>query len=216
MLRLFTRVAVVCDHTMLQDAHALRGMLEAFGLQVDFYFFVQKRQVLDFFAQPLNYAYTVIFCHGSGKTAEDMHLRLEVVDQKDGDYDTPEGWDRVVVELTPAKIVEYVQNREGTLLSTACSSGRKPLAEAFLKSGYQSYIAPVHPDDPTKEIDVDIDSSLVFFTSFFYYLMDGVDRDDSTTSYTEQEAAEKAAQLDPHFQHGTKTFQRYTAVEEKI
>ena len=36
MLRLFTRVAVVCDHTMLQDAHALRGMLEAFGLQVDF------------------------------------------------------------------------------------------------------------------------------------------------------------------------------------
>ena len=53
-----------------------------------------------FFAQPLNYAYTVIFCHGSGKTAEDMHLRLEVVDQEDGDYDTPEGWDRFAVELT--------------------------------------------------------------------------------------------------------------------
>ena len=48
MLRLFTRVAVVCDHTMLQDAHALRGMHEAFGLQVDFYFFVQKRQIFDF------------------------------------------------------------------------------------------------------------------------------------------------------------------------
>ena len=216
MLRLFTRVAIACDRTMLQDAHALRGMLEAFGLQVDFYYFIQKRQILDFFAQPLNYAYTVIFCHGSGKTAKDMHLRLEVVDQEDGNYDTPEGWDRVVVELTPAKIVEYVQNREGTLLSTACSSGRKPLAEAFLKSGYQSYLAPVHPDDATKEIDVDIDSSLVFFTTFFYYLMDGVDRDYSTTSYTEQEAAEKAAQLDPHFRFGTKTFQRYTAVSEKI
>lgn len=217
MLRLFTRVAIACDRTMLKEAQALRGMLEAFRLQVDFYYFVQKRQILDFFAQPRNYAYTIIFCHGSGETAEDMHLRLEVVDQENGDYDTPgdEGWDHVVVELTPAKIAEYVQNREGTLLSTACGSGREPLAEAFLKSGYQSYIAPVHPDDP-KEIYVDLDSSLVFFTSFFYYLMDGVDRDYSTTSYTEQEAAEKAAQLDPHFRCGTKTFQRYTAVEEKI
>ena len=39
----------------------------------------------------------------------------------------------VVVELTPAKIAEYVQNRDGALLSTACGSGREPLAEAFLK-----------------------------------------------------------------------------------
>ena len=214
MLRMFTRVAVVCDRTMLRDAQALRGMLEAFGLQVDFYFFVQKRQILDFFSQPRNYAYTVIFCHGSGETAENMHLRLEVVDQEDGDYDTPgdEGWDHIVVELTPAKISEYVQSREGALLSTACGSGREPIAEAFLKSGYRAYIAPVHPDEP-EEIYVDLDSSLVFFTSFFYYLMDGVDRDYSTTVYTEQEAAEKAAQLDPHFRFGTKIFRRYTADE---
>ena len=174
MLRLFTRVAIACDRTMLKDAHALRGMLEAFGLQVDFYYFVQKRQILDFFAQPRKlrlYGYLLprFWC----ETAEDMHLRLEVVDQEDGDYDTPgdEGWDHVVVELTPAKIAEYVQNREGTLLSTACGSGREPLAEAFLKSGYQSYIAPIHPDDP-KEIYVDLDSSLVFFYQFFL-LSDG-------------------------------------------
>ena len=173
MLRMFTPVAIVCDRTMLREAHALRGVLESFALQVDFHYFIQKRQILDFFAQPRNYAYTIIFCHGSGKTAEDMHLRLEVVDQEAGDYDTPgdEGWDFVVVELTPAKIAEYVQNRDGTLLSTACGSGREPLAEAFLKSGYRSYIAPVHPDDP-EEIYVDLDSSLVFFTKFFL-LSDG-------------------------------------------
>ncbi len=215
MLRMFTPVAIVCDRTMLREADALRGVLESFRLQVDFHYFVQKRQILDFFLQQRNYAYTVIFCHGSGQTAEDMHLRLEVVDQEDGDYDTPgdKGWDHVVVELTPAKIAEYVQNRDGTLLSTACGSGREPLAEAFLKFGYCSYIAPVHLDDP-EEIYVDLDSSLVFFISFFYYLMDGVDRDYSTTTYTEQEAVEKASQLDPDFRFGTKTFRRYTKKEK--
>ncbi len=105
-----------------------------------------------------------------------------------------------------------MKNLDGALLSTACGSGREPLAAAFLNSGYQSYIAPVHPDDP-EEIYVDLDSSLVFFTDFFYYLMDGVDRDYSTTTYTEQEAAEKAAQLDPHFRFGTKIFRRYTTKE---
>ena len=214
MLRMFTPVAIVCDRTMIREAHALRGVLESFALQVDFHYFIQKRQILDFFAQPRNYAYTIIFCHGSGKTAEDMHLRLEVVDQESGDYDTPgdEGWDFVVVELTPAKIAEYVQNRDGTLLSTACGSGREPLAEAFLKSGYRSYIAPIHPDDP-EEIYIDLDSSLVFFINFFYYLMDGVDRDYSTTTYTEQEAVENASQLDPDFRFGTKIFRRYTTKE---
>ena len=43
--------------------------------------------------------------------------------------------------------------------------------------------------------------------------MDGVDRDYSTTTYTEQEAAEKASQIDPHFRFGTKIFKRYTEKE---
>ena len=83
MLRLFTPVAIVCDRTMLREADALRGVLESFRLHVDFHYFVQKRQILDFFSQQRNYAYTIIFCHGSGETPEDMHLRLEVVDQED-------------------------------------------------------------------------------------------------------------------------------------
>jgi hypothetical protein len=210
---MFTPVAIVCDRTMLREAHALRGVLESFALQVDFYYFIQKRQVLDFFAQPRNYAYTIIFCHGSGETAEDMHLRLEVVDQKSGDYNNPVGWDFIAVELTPTKIAEYVQNRDGTLLSTACGSGRKPLAQAFLKSGYCAYIAPVSLEDPDEFEDVDLDSSLVFFITFFYFLMAGVERDYSTTTYTEQEAVEKAAQLDPDFFLGTKCFRRYARKE---
>ena len=64
-----------------------------------------------------------------------MHLRLEIVDQEDGNYNSPgdEGWDHIVVELTPARIEEYVRDRDGALLSTACGSGREPLVNAFLK-----------------------------------------------------------------------------------
>lgn len=213
MLKMFTPVAIVCDHTMFREAHALRTVLESFALQVDFHYLIQKRQVLDFFAQSRNYAYTVIFCHGSGESVDDMHLRIEVVDQQSGDYDNPEGWDFIAVELTPARIAEYIQNRDGTLLSTACGSGRKPLAEAFLNAGYSAYIAPISLEDSEEHEDVDLDSSLVFFITFFYYLMAGVERDYSTTTYTEQEAAEKAAEVDPDFILGTKCFRRYTTEE---
>lgn len=64
-----------------------------------------------------------------------------------------------------------------------------------------------------RDSHVDIYSSLVFYITFFYYLMDGVGRDDSSISYTEQKADEKAAQLDPHFRFGTKIFHRYTTQE---
>ncbi len=205
MLRLFTPVAIVCDHTMTDDASALRGMLESFRLRVDFYHFIQKPQVFDFFAQPNNYAYTILICHGTGETPEDMNIRFEVVDQESGDYDNPEGWDSVTIELTPTKIAEHLQNRGGTLISIACGSGREPLAHAFLKSGYQTYIAPA-------ETFVNAGSALVFVVNLFYYLM-AEDRDYATTIYTEKEAVEKAAQLDPDFCYGTKLYRYYTTKE---
>ena len=206
MLKLFTPLAIACDHTMTEEASALRGMLESFRLRVDFYRFVQKPQVFDFFSQARNYAYTIILCHGGGDTPEDMALRLDVVDQVSGDYENPEGWDSVTVELTSAKIAEHIKNRDGTLISIACGSGREPLADAFLKSGYHTYIAPTNFSNT--------DSALVFVVNLFYHLMAG-DRDYATTVYTEQEAVETAAQLDPAFIYGTKLFRYYTSVEDK-
>ena len=194
---------------MTEEASALRGMLESFRLRVDFYRFVQKPQVFDFFALPRNYAYTIILCHGGGGgTPEDMHVRFEVVDQVSGDYENPEDWDSATIELTPTNIAEHVQNRDGTLISIACGSGRAPLADAFLKSGYRSYIAPTETFSNT-------DSALVFVVNLFYHLM-AEDRDYATTTYTEQEAVEKAAQLDPDFIYGTKLFRCYTSIENKV
>ena len=90
MLKLFTPVAIVCDHTMTEEASALRGMLESFRLRVDFYRFVQKPQVFDFFAQPRNYAYTIILCHGGGGTPEEMALTIRLR----SDYENEGDWDK--------------------------------------------------------------------------------------------------------------------------
>ena len=103
------------------------------------------------------------------------------------------------------EIAEYLQNRGGTLISITCGSGRKPLANAFFKSGYRTYIAP-------GETYADTDSALVFIVNLFYQLM-AEDREYATTIYTEQEAAEKAALLDPDFCYGIKLFRCYTTKE---
>lgn len=208
MLKLFIPVAIVCDNTMIEKASALRGMLESFRLRVDFYRFVQKPQVFDCFAQHRSYAYTIILCHGGGDTPEDMHIIFEVVDQASGDYDNPEDWDSVNIKFTPAKIAEHVQNWDGTLLAISCGSGREALAQAFLQSGYHIYI------DPTETYS-DTGSTLVFVGNLFYFLM-AEDRDYATTIYTEQEAVEKAVQLDPDFCYGTKLFRCYTTAEDNV
>ena len=46
MLSLFTPVAIVCDHSMNDDASALRGILESFRLRVDFYHFLKHLLML--------------------------------------------------------------------------------------------------------------------------------------------------------------------------
>jgi hypothetical protein len=158
----FTPVAIVCDHTMVEPACALRAVLESFRLRVDFFRMVQLRQVQSFFADPpARYEYTVIWTHGSGSTEEDMHIAFDVVDQKDGDYQRPEGWETVIHKLTPAEIAAYGRHSSGTLISTACGSGREPLAQAFLQRGYRAYIAPL-------ETYYDADAGLLFCITFFY------------------------------------------------
>jgi hypothetical protein len=202
-MQLFTPIGIVCDHTMVEPATALRAVLESFRLRVDFYRMVQRRQVLSFFAEPpAQYAYTILWTHGSGSTAEDMHLAFEVVDQKEGNYQQAEGWEAVTLKLTPDAIAEYVRQQSGTLISTACGAGRDPLARAFLQTGYHTYIAPL-------ETYYDLDAGLLFCINFFYYLL-AEDRDYAPITYSEQAAFELAAQSDPDFPSGTRAFRYYT------
>ena len=56
-MALFTNVAIVCDRTMVEYAQALRSVLEGYRVRVDFYRFVQKPQVSQFFQQERQYPF---------------------------------------------------------------------------------------------------------------------------------------------------------------
>ena len=196
-MKMFSRVAIVCDHTpeMLQMASALRAMLEAFSLRVDFHHLIQKRQVIEFFGcSALEYDYTVVFTHGD----EGKHLTFHVVDQADGNYSEIQGWSSIVFALTPDKTSEYVKQPKGTLISFACGGGRGKLPQAFLAAGYGAYVGA--------DADyIDADSCLLFASGLFYCLL-AEDRDYAPRTYTLPEAVEQASKMDPDFVLGTRPF----------
>ena len=196
-MKLFSRVAIVCDHTpeMLQMASALRAMLEGFSLRVEFHHLVQKRQIAEFFSRSdLECDYTVVFTHGD----EGKHLTFHVVDQADGDYDKEEGWSSIVFALTPDNIPKYVNGPSGTLISFACGGGRGALPRAFLAAGYDAYVGA--------DADyIDADACLLFATGLFYCLL-AEERDSGTRAYTLPEAVEQASKMDPGYYAGTRVF----------
>ena len=199
-MKLFTSAAIVCDQTFVEHAIALRAILETFRIRVDFYRLVQKPQINSFF-QGTPYPYTIIMCHGRGKTNDDMHLALEVVEQEQEEYDRTDGWNATTVKVTPGWIREHINNRQGTLISTACGSGREQLANAFLQAGYAAYIAPI-------TTNYDANAGLIFVSNFFYFLI-SEDRDYAPNIYSESEAFEQSASIDPDFQYGPGAFKRY-------
>lgn len=204
-MKLFDEVAVACDLKMIEEANAIRAVLESFRLRVRFHRFVRRRNVVEFFGDsPGGCEYTVLVCHGMGD-AEEPKIRFEVVDQAEGKMDAPEGWEDAPFDLTPSTITKVVAGARGTLVSVACGSGRKPLAEAFLAAGYEAYVAPV-------EEYYDGDSAVLFVAGFFYHLL-AEDRDYAPMSYTAREATERAAAMDEHFELGTRAF-RYHGKDE--
>ena len=176
-------------------ANALRAMLEAFALHVEFHHLVQKRQVAEFFGRSRpDCGYTVVFTHGyHGK-----QLTFHVVDQADGEYDETQGWASIDFALTPGLIAEYVKEPKGTLISLACGGGSEALAQAFLAAGYDAY-AGADADY------ADSDACLLFASGLFYCLL-AEERDYAPRTYTLREAVEQASRLDPDFELGTRTF----------
>ena len=151
----------------------LRSFLEEFGLRVHLYRPYQKRNVEDFFAGrgvPRECRYTGLCGHSPD---DDPKIRLEVVDQKDGDPDAVEG--------------------------------REPLARAFLEVGYDGYVGAT-------EDYVDGDSALLFTIGFFYHLL-ADERDYAPRTFTDREAAERAAAMDCEFELGTRPY-RYWGPED--
>jgi hypothetical protein len=203
-MNLFEHVAVV-GSSEASDPLVLRSVLEEFGLRVDLYRLYQKRNVEDFFAGrgvPKECRYTGLCGHGSD---DDPKIRLEVVDQKDGDPDAVEGWEPRPFDLSKGNVPGLVTAPRGVLVAGGCGAGREPLARAFLEAGYDGYVGAT-------EDYVDRDSALLFTIGFFYHLL-ADERDYAPRTFTDREAAERAAAMDCEFELGTRPY-RYWGPED--
>jgi len=199
-MKMFDSVVIACDQWSLDIGLAIRASLELFRLHVHFYFCVQKQNVIDLLAGKIPPSDHVVLCtHGIDTEKIDVEspdthqAGFQVVGQIDGE------WKTIWFALTPSNVPHYVSLAGRTVVSGGCSSGREPLARAFLESGCRAYLGPID--------DVDQDAGALFIIGFFYHLLSR-DRD-SEVHCTDREAAERASRFDSLARSGTHLFRYY-------
>ena len=195
-MNLYDRVVIAYDKNLEnhQMAIAIRGMLEFYGLNVSLVWLNEKQNAIDFLAGHVPKAdYTILCAHGIG---HENRIWLTVIEKMAG---TDYCYEEAEFNLTPDNIGEYVKNASGTFMTTACESGRGVFAKAFLDAGYRAFIAP--------EVAVDVTSSAMFICSFFCNML-AHERDIHKATYTEREAVERAAAIQP-FPDGTAAFRYF-------
>jgi hypothetical protein len=195
-MKLGDRVAIVCDHTMVEEANAVRGVLEANRLRADLYRLVQRWQAEEFFAKRAkDYDYVVICCHGSLEPV--LRIKFEVIVPK---KENPEFGDMVEFDLTAENVPDRLTGFRGVVVSMACESGGEALGAAFLKAGCRAYLGPTEYSDES--------SSLMFVHAFFYFLQYEW-RLPAPEKWTIADAAEAARKLDPRAKFGTRIWKLY-------
>ncbi len=205
-MKLYDAVVIIHDHSsdLSQEVGAIRAALEAFDLRVHLYELVQKRNALEVLAGAIpECEYVILCCHGGRHQDGGPQISLKLIDQVDGDYSKNGGWEGVTVGLTPANIPDYFSGNGRTLICLACGSGQEPFAPAFLKSGYQAYIAP-------RGKGVEVNATVLFVIGFFYHMMAATRGDNESFHHTAQEAVALAAEADADFTQGTRTFHYFS------
>jgi hypothetical protein len=186
-------VGIVCDHTLIEEARAIRAALEAFRLRVELHRLVQRWQAQDFFAhRAKDYEHLVLCGHGN-----EQRIKLEVIEPK---KDNPELGEMVGYLLKPATIPDQLLGFRGTLVSTACCSGQEPFGAAFLKAGCRAYLGATNY--------VDLTSATLYVIAFFYFLQYEQCLP-SPEKYTIVEAAEAARLVDRRAKLGTMLLKLY-------
>ena len=175
-------------------ATAYRAVLERFGLCVTLHPLREEGRLRPFFASPTDACFTIVCCHGWGKQEKDAVICFEV-----GRPKNEVEWERYEFHLTPGNIASAVSNGAGIMLMDACWSGKQVFADAFLKAGYECYIAP--------EKTCDGPSAMEFVTVLFGGLMWGV-RDEARRTLTVREAVERARRIDD-FRDGANGFRLF-------
>lgn len=195
-------VVIVCDNAAgnLQQGMAIRSVLEAFHVQVNFYQLLKKNDVLDFLSG--NYPdcdYVIWFCYGSPEIDGEDRLNFQVIHQQNNEYTSKSGWEQINFTLTPSTVLEYIKNPKGTLICGAASG--QLWAKAFISAGYNGYIAPTNKD-------LACNSEILFLTGFFYHLLIH-NLDYTEQRLTPQESVIAAASMDSYYEYGTKLFHYY-------
>jgi len=137
------------------EALALRAALEWWQVQVTMHFIGKAQDVVDVFSDGNLSPHVCIAAHGIDKDGQ-------------WGFGLPELADEIAKEqlynklLLPSDVSRFVKLRGQNVLSLACSTGTKEMAEAFLKKGAGSYVGP--PDAQFGS------ASLYFALSYYYWL----------------------------------------------
>lgn len=201
-MKMFEPVVIACDTSYIDGAIAIRSALEWFHLRVHLYHLTQKKNAEDFFSGNIvSSDYVVLLTGGLGRTnrndesIDEMAMGFHrLVDQIDGK------WDEVDFALTPANIPNIVNLKGRTVISLGCGAGRRPFADAFLKSGCKAYIAA--------DGEVNNDAYFLFPVAFFYHLLSP--EHPAAGECSDREAVERAASMDKLCKEGTHVFRYYT------
>jgi hypothetical protein len=195
-MKLGDKVGIVCDHTLAEEARALRGLLESFRLDVDLHRLTQRWQAEEFFSKrAAAYDFLILQCHGCEKPC--LQIKIEVIEPKKSN---PELGDMAVYQLTPENIPDKLKGFKGVFVSGACESGRPEMGTAFLKAGCKAYLGPSDYSDGS--------SGTMFIASFFYFLQYEWRLPDAQR-WSISEAYEAARNLDPRAKFGTKIWKLY-------
>jgi len=147
------RIGIASDYSW--NPVALPAVLEAYGCRVFVEHIFSMDELVAFFNSPaVDAQFTVVHTHGWGKTDEEAVINWPLFDQQT--------WKVSDFHLTPRNMGEIVKKGAGTLIVTACWSGKEAFARGFFEAGFDHYIAPTCSSDCS--------SALQFLTAFFGYL----------------------------------------------
>lgn len=161
------------------EAHALREVLECFGVRVNARWLGRAKELVDLLTgkEPLA-EHVVLACHG-----DDRGILLPELHP-----DIAEG-EPYVGAIGPEELARFVKLGGGVVICTGCSTGGREFAKAFLDGGCETYIAPEgYPEGS---------ATLFFLLEFFYELL--------AKECSVNEAFERAREHDDE----TRTFRLY-------
>lgn len=134
---------------------ALRGHLECWDTRANVFWTGQPRHIVDVLGGKEPRAkHIVLSSHGDADGFCMVELAPELA-----------GRQPFNAKMTPTDVEKYLSFDGSVVVSSACMTGHRKMADAFLAKGATHYIAPNDYPDGS--------AALYFMTSFYYYLFCG-------------------------------------------